>query len=115
MWWQKHGTVEARSLITKGVTWQQQCPPALLSRNCKQKTQGEVGQALELIREYQQLGAVKEVPWEGTKHLVPWFVVEKTDGGKKKRRLISDCREVNQFLTPKRFPQTAGNKFSHTL
>lgn len=54
--------------------------------------------------EYLSVGAAKEVPFAGTKFLVPWFVIQKVDSsGKEKLRLISDCRRLNNFLNPLHF------------
>ena len=62
------------------------------------KTPEEEDLAMKVMEEYVQVGAAKLLPPEGTKFLVPWFVVEKVDEkGDQKLRLISDCREINRF------------------
>ena len=40
---------------------------------------------------------------EGVKHLVPWFMNSKPEKGMTKHRLISDCRELNNFFKPHKF------------
>ena len=55
------------------------------------------------MAEYMELGRFKEIPISQAKHLIPWFVLEKEEAGQKKLRLISDCREINTFLTPRHF------------
>ena len=47
--------------------------------------------------------AAREIPMEGTKYLVPWFVISKMEGDTQKNRLISDCREINHYFSPKKF------------
>ena len=55
--------------------------------------------ALETIQEYLEVGAVKEINLQQAKHLIPWFVIKKGE----KLRLITNCKEINQFLEPKPF------------
>ena len=70
----------------------------------QQKGQEEIDLALKVMMEYVEAKAAKEIPMEGTKYLVPWFVIKKMEAnGKEKLRLISDCREVNKVLNPPRF------------
>ena len=58
--------------------------------------------ALGVMAEYVEAKAAKEVPLWGTRYLVPWFVIQKTEPqGGEKFRLISDCREINQKFIPK--------------
>jgi len=56
------------------------------------------------MQEYIQAKAAKEVPWEGTKYMVPWFVIQEGDSDRgTKSRLISDCRGLNTTLNPPKF------------
>ena len=59
--------------------------------------------ALLILEDYRQVGAVKEVSLSGTQFLVPWFIVRKPEGDGIKSRLIADCRQLNQFLETKHF------------
>ena len=51
------------------------------------------------VQECIEVGALKEISWHQAKHWIPWFVIQKGD----KLRLITNCKEVNQFLDPKPF------------
>jgi hypothetical protein len=78
--------------------------PPLLSQKHQTHSQKEIDLAKEILEDYLKSGAVKRVEREGTKHLVPWFILSKQEGGgTQKHRLISDCRELNQFVETKRF------------
>ena len=55
--------------------------------------------AWETIQEYLEVGAVTEIPLHQAKHLIPWFVIKKGE----KLRLITNCKEINQFLHPRPF------------
>ena len=55
--------------------------------------------AWETIQEYLEVGAIKEIPMHQAKHLIPWFVIKKGE----KLRLITNCKEINQYLEPKAF------------
>lgn len=56
-----------------------------------------------MVSDYQTSGEVRVVPPNTTRYLVPWFVISKPEGDKVKDRLICDCRQLNQYLTPKPF------------
>jgi hypothetical protein len=71
------------------------------------KTTQEEAQALQVLEEYMEVGAVVTNTPGSTKHLVPWFVISKQEKGNEKLRLISDCRIINQFFEKKHF------KFDH--
>ena len=70
-----------------------------LPRTEQNKSVQEEMQALQVLQEYMEVGAVIKNPSGQTRHLIPWFVIQKGE----KLRLITDCRELNQFLTPKPF------------
>ena len=55
--------------------------------------------AWETIQEYLEVGAIKEIPLHQAKHLIPWFVIKKGE----KLRLITNCKELNNYLEPKPF------------
>lgn len=55
------------------------------------------------MRLYVLSGATKLIQPEEAKHLVPLFIIREQEGEKLKQRLISDCRELNQFFYPKKF------------
>ena len=59
--------------------------------------------ANKILGEYAEVGAVKKVTDQNTRHLIPWFIVSKEEQNGVKHRLISDCRELNQFMETKRF------------
>ena len=77
--------------------------PERLSCVERKKSPEDVFLAEQVLQEYLAVGAVKEVPMAGSKHLVPWFVIQKGTGSEQKLRLIADCRELNVFLQPKPF------------
>ena len=101
-WWEKHAPRETLALIHEGVHPSFQLPDYLESRNEKKSAQ-ELAQALEVLSEYMEVGAVIKDPPGVTRHLVPWFVISKQEKGKEKLRVISDCRIINQFFEPKHF------------
>ena len=49
-------------------------PPPLVLKEIKKSSQ-EIQQALQVMREYVEIGATKEVEWEGTIYLLTWFVI----------------------------------------
>ena len=102
-WWKKAGaTTEVLELICQGV--QADFPlPAFLSRQIREKPLVEIQSAQRILREYQQAGATKMIHASEAKHFVPYFILTKKEGDKVKERLISDCRELNQFFNPKKF------------
>jgi hypothetical protein len=83
------------------------------------KSQDDIQNALSLVAEYEQVGAVLQIPEAEAKHLIPWFIVTKSEQQtlaagpdsdlsvvpppKVKRRLIVDARELNQWFTPRHF------------
>ena len=101
-WWEKHAPRDTLALIQEGVHPSFPLPEYLESRN-QVKSAQEVAQALEVLSEYMEVGAVIKDPPGETRHLVPWFVISKQEKGKEKLRLISDCRIINQFFEPKHF------------
>ena len=96
------GTIPHRAgYIGRGGT---RLPRRLFANSAFKSPPEETKLALEVLQEYMEAGAAQLVPWEGTKYLVPWFVIEKKDeSGKRKLRLISDCRALNKFLNPPHF------------
>ena len=101
-WWEAHAPLEVLHLITKGVVPNWDKEPVLPWREQGTNPQ-QVEEATNILQEYLAVGAVKPVEMDGTQYLVPWFVIARKDGDKVKRRLISDCRDINRFLTPKKF------------
>ena len=101
-WWEKHAPRDTLALIQEGV--QPSFPlPVFLESKKQVKSAQEEAQALQVLEEYMEVGAVIKDPPGPTKHLVPWFVISKQEQGKEKLRLISDCRIINQFFDPKHF------------
>jgi hypothetical protein len=61
-------------------------------------------EAHNILKEYQEVGPIREVPHHGTRYLVPWFIIRKREpSGQEKTRLICDCRLINKFLHPTHF------------
>ena len=63
------------------------------------RNQTETQLAWETIQEYLEVGAIKEIPLQRAKHLIPWFVIQKGE----KLRLITNCKELNYYLETKPF------------
>ena len=80
-WWQKHGSLQVQSLMTHGVP----CPhlPAVLSMKPCIRSQEQTQEALQILEEYRELGAVRLVHLQEVRHLIPWFVIEKLENRKK--------------------------------
>lgn len=102
-WWERHAPQFVLQLITQGVEPNFLGDHLVILFKRQKKSGEEIEKALEVMEEYVKLGAAKEVSWENTRYLVPWFLVTKTEGEKVKNRLISDCREINRGLHPPRF------------
>ena len=49
--------------------------PPSLSIQGRYKSPVEIRKAQEILQENAQVGAVKKVPFAGTKQLVPWFII----------------------------------------
>ena len=102
-WWKEHSPPEVFKIIQFGIQPQWELPP-VLSKTTMKKSDLEVEKAKNILTEYQKVGAVKICgDLENTGHLVPWFVLSKTENNKEKHRLICDCRELNQFFQTKNF------------
>ena len=101
-WWKQHATPWIQSLVLHGVSapWVEDPP---LSIQCKTRPVSDIQLAECILQDYKSVGAVKEVSMEGTEHLIPWFIISKEEPTGMKHRLISDCREINQFLETQRF------------
>ena len=98
-WWVKAGaTKEVLSILSEGVKWNFPIQENLSLQTCK-RSQEETSLALDTVKEYLEVGALKEIAKEEAKHLIPWFVIKKGE----KLRLITDCRELNKFFTPQPF------------
>jgi len=101
-WWEKHAPLSTVKLIQEGVHPSFPLPDYLESKP-QFKTAKEEAQAMEVLSEYMEVGAVIKNPPGPTRHLVPWFVISKQENGKEKLRLISDCRIINQFFQTNHF------------
>jgi hypothetical protein len=98
-WWEQNTTnTQVKELIAHGVAAHHPLPSKLSKGICKRDAE-ETQMAWETIQEYLDVGAVKEISLDQAKHLIPWFVIKKGD----KLRLITNCKEVNQYLEPKPF------------
>lgn len=101
-WWRKWASPQVLSLVQTGIRPNWSSPPTLsLKRpfHCPQDLQA----VQEILADYQCSGAVRRVSGENTHHLIPWFILSKSEGDTVKRRLISDCRELNQYLSTTKF------------
>ena len=85
-------------------------PPPLglngpLSCQVQRKSLADIQAAEKILAEYESVGAVRKLlPHESHHHLVPWFIIRKMEANKKEKlRLISDCRELNQYFQPGHF------------
>jgi hypothetical protein len=103
-WWRKQvPPAEVLKLISQGVAPEWDIPPPRIEAFQRPKSLKEIQEATEILEDYSQSGAVKIVPPCTSRHLVPWFVISKEEGENVKKRLISDCRAINQFFTAKPF------------
>ena len=100
-WWVKHAHLKALNLITGGIYLPNL--PRDLTQNLQQHSKEELALATVILRDYAASGAVRKVKKEGTKHLIPWFILSKKEKGGMKHRLISDRREINNFVETKKF------------
>ena len=100
--WKKHAPPSIQALISRGIQPEWEFPPKL-STFTRPHSREEEDLANEIMLDYHRSGAAKLVEPEGTGHLVPWFVISKREGSSMKHRLISDCREINHFFSPKKF------------
>jgi hypothetical protein len=96
---------EVQQLITEGVGRRWHNPK--LSVQPSVRSLKETSAAKEILAEYRETGAVNLVPpslYFQTRHLVPWFVLTKTEMSRGlKHRLIADCREINKHLEIRHF------------
>ena len=98
-WWQVNTQdPSVLSLISHGVAATYALPSSLSLHPCF-RNQEETNLAWETIKEYLDVGAIKEIPLQQAKHLIPWFVIKKGE----KLRLITNCKELNNYLEPKPF------------
>jgi hypothetical protein len=98
-WWRRNTQdPSVLHLITHGVTAAYPLPCNLSMQPCF-RNQEETQMALESIQEYLDVGALKEISLQQAKHLIPWFVIKKGE----KLRLITNCKELNNYLDPKPF------------
>jgi hypothetical protein len=86
-------------LISQGVCPEEPLPPSLHLFHIPRGAE-DIHEARKFLEEYRCSGAVKKVPPESSKHLIPWFIVTKPEGSSVKRRLIADCRQLNKFFNP---------------
>jgi hypothetical protein len=98
-WWQAQTTnPTVMQQIKQGVQATYPIPSSLSKHPCFRNLE-ETKMALETIREYLEVGAIKEIPLQEAKHLIPWFVIKKGE----KLRLITNFKEINHYLEPKPF------------
>ena len=81
--------------------------PPFLTSPVRAKISSEEALALTILKEYAAVGAVKELENSAeflhSGHIVPSFVVSKTELTEIQHRLIMDCRILNQFIIPRPF------------
>ena len=82
-WWEKHAPAATVRLIKQGVRPTFTLPDHLDSKQQKHSPQEEA-QALKVLQEYMQVGAVIKDPPGLTRHLIPWFVISKQEQGNEK-------------------------------
>ena len=98
-WWEQNTrNPEVLGLIKHGVPASYPLPSRLSKGKCI-RSQEETILAWETIQEYLEVGAIKEILLHQAKHLIPWFVIKRGE----KLRLITNCKEINQYLEPKPF------------
>ena len=102
-WWIQHqAPQQVLSWIQQGVAANWPCPELNIIPHKRSSFQDQL--AKEILAEYLDIGAVQKVSPTTSKFLVPWFVLEKKEKeGKRKLRLITDCRQLNYFLGTKHF------------
>jgi hypothetical protein len=95
--------VDVLQVIQEGVLASWPCPHLSLWPTVR--SQGDIQKVLPLVAEYVAAGALQEVAWGShIKFLIPWFILTKREpSGELKHRLISDCRLLNQHLSPPQF------------
>ena len=102
-WWEANGaSQDVLKWIRQGVTVDYPLPSSLSLRQ-QNATPEQIDLAQQVLQEYKEAGAVRPVTWAGTRHLITWFVLKKTEGQGVKLRLIANCRELNRFLNPQPF------------
>ena len=94
-WWSPRAAPNVVDLLRGGLQPPRNLPATLSTREC---WSGDVGQATQILLEYEKCGAVKKVSPVGTKHLIPWFVIQKPEGSETKWRFISNCKEINHYF-----------------
>ena len=102
-WWKKYAPLDVIELIQDGIS-----APSHLAHPLSQRGQKKTGQdildAQLILQEYLEVGAVKLLNnTQAHMHLVPWFVIRKTELTGEKLRLISDCREINAYFNTQKF------------
>jgi hypothetical protein len=101
-WWEKNATPATFQLIREGIQPPWKYPPKM-STHPKTRGGQDLQQVEKIMQDYENSGSVKKVWDNSTQHLIPWFLISKTDGQEKKWRLISDCRELNVKFQTKSF------------
>ena len=115
------------TLIQKGLEWprQKSLPRMACVRREVKKDMMEA--ALTVLQDYLKVGAVPQIPIpshvpftqfcfkNNINFLVPWFVVSKKEGSTIKHKLNSDCRMLNQNLSPILFKMDIGVTSFHFL
>lgn len=101
-WWTKNAPQEVVDIIKEGIKPPWTKPPIMSTLNISRG--GDLEKVQEILLDYSKSGAIKIVQDHlSTKHLIPWFLISKKTKEEEKWRLISDCRELNQWFTPQPF------------
>jgi hypothetical protein len=101
--WERYASKEVLQIIKEGIKPPWSSPPKMSTHNHPRGDQN-LERAADILQDYQNSGSVRLVNPTESCHLIPWFLISKPEeGGGVKWRLISDCRELNQFFTPKPF------------
>ena len=102
LWWKRHAPSHISQLILQGVQHSWDLSP-VLSCQYQKKSPQDLQKVSHILAQYQAAGAIKPVSAQGTKHLIPWFVISKQENDHIKDRLITDCREINQWFPTTNF------------
>lgn len=103
-WWRKFASKDIVQLILEGVGEEWVEPTyALKSSLHLPKSCQEIVQVHSILKDYLQVGAIKDISGQDVPYCVPWFIISKEELGSHKLRLILDCRKINLGFHPKTF------------
>jgi hypothetical protein len=97
-WWEKHSHPQVLKLVKDGISL-----PPMFSQHHQKHGQREINLAKEIFGRLLSKWCSKKGGGGSYNHLIPWFILSKQEGSSTKNRLISDCRELIQFVETKKF------------